>query len=327
MMDWQSAFKRKLDHVLLQDQSYFYRILESNIKESAISNTGKFDPNDPNITNWQKALTDNLNAIMNPFEVLKRNLLDINYKNQPRWPKGTPQGGRWKSEGTTGAKWENKTKGELRSSLNDLGIHSISTGPEAMMTGIKSDDMGNKIGAHFTDIHNSRPELKEFTDKLTKGYIDEEKGISRPPTELPTVFIKGTKEELGGGVIASYAPFQNQINMPGGIKSDPNELVIGKGQYNVGIKLETAIRHEYGHFLSQKVQSWGKWCDLYDKIGGKKAFAEKVSGYAATDYDEGFAESFAAWSHPKYKQAKTKLPKEVENYFDEIFNQNPRRQS
>jgi hypothetical protein len=261
---------------------------------------------------------------MNWKEKFKQNLLEVLFRDQPRHPKGSPQGGQWMSTDSTTASWENKSKGELRVALMGLGVHSISSGPEASMAGITSDDMGNKIGSHMTEVYKSRPELKEFVNKLTEGH-ETDSGTQLPGVEKPAVFIKGNKEELGGGIIASFNPTQNQINMPGGIKSDPNELNIGQEQYNVGTKLETAFRHEYGHFISQYTPNWLEWTDnVHDKIGGKQTFKEKVSFYAGKDYDEAFAESFAAWSHPKYKQANNKLPKEVEQYFDNLFKQNPK---
>jgi len=268
---------------------------------------------------WKTIFRKNLEELIN----------NSHYNLQPRHPKGSPEGGRWKSKDSTDVTkplWEHKSKGELRLALMLSGIHSVSAGPEAMMAGIGSEVMGNQIGAHFTDMYDSRPELKGFVDKLVDGY-ENDKGIQVPSAELPSVFIKGDKEELGGGVIASYTPRSNQINMPGGIKSNPDELFVGQGQYNVGVGLEAAIRHEYGHYLALKVPNWIEWTDnVYDKITGNDTFKERVSGYAGTNYEEGWAESFTAWSHPNYKKSKNRLPKEVEDYFDNIFKKNPRRQ-
>lgn len=74
-MNWQSEFKRNLNRILLQDSRseidriwkvYFNLVLEQNIKE-AVDLVVNFD------------------------------------RNQPRWPKGHPQGGQWKEKGTGGS--------------------------------------------------------------------------------------------------------------------------------------------------------------------------------------------------------------------------------
>jgi hypothetical protein len=54
------------------------------------------------------------------------------------------------------------------------------------------------------------------------------------------------------------------------------------------------------------------------KIGGLENL-EEISTYAASKIQEAFSECFSVWMHPKYGTAGLKLPRHIEEAFDEIF--------
>lgn len=127
-------------------------------------------------------------------------------------------------------------------------------------------------------------------------------GLAEPDSEL-----YGTYEHGKGHIkISKNAPIEDQLTI---------------GKETVGQDFSTRVRHEYGHHVQDHAglpvdPTTGRkisWQNLSNKYVGKDK-PTVVSDYAKTSHKELYAESFAAYTSPKYTRGA--LPKEIETYFD-----------
>ena len=84
----------------------------------------------------------------------------------------------------------------------------------------------------------------------------------------------------------------------------------------VGNDIGTTIRHEFGHHIFYRTLEGRErqiWADLFYSKGSKAVDFKVVSDYATTNASEAFAESFAAYSSPLYREG---LPEKVIQFFD-----------
>jgi SPP1 gp7 family putative phage head morphogenesis protein len=109
-----------------------------------------------------------------------------------------------------------------------------------------------------------------------------------------------------------------------------HQLNIGSNNFLVGGDWYDTIRHEWGHYFhlrSRGFAGYSRWNKLYENLNpfAKKPsmrfdWGKRISNYSSTNMKEGFAESFSAYTHPKYGQAGyPRLPRRVEVYFDKIM--------
>ncbi len=95
--------------------------------------------------------------------------------------------------------------------------------------------------------------------------------------------------------------------------------------WNVDKSVEGVLRHEYGHAVyfdpSQKAMR-SEWERLWEK---KLSHDDKrlISKYGSTQGKEGFAEAFAAYSHPEYGKSANRLTLPIERFFVEKFGKVP----
>jgi hypothetical protein len=61
-----------------------------------------------------------------------------------------------------------------------------------------------------------------------------------------------------------------------------------------------------------------KWDKLWKKLG-EEDFFEKISEYAGDSPLEAFAECFSIFTDPIYGKVKKRLPKVIEEYFEELL--------
>ena len=91
------------------------------------------------------------------------------------------------------------------------------------------------------------------------------------------------------------------------------------GGFTLGKDLASTIRHEYGHKVFNEIAGVR---DRWYAQGGagelleKPEDARKVSLYGASDAEELFAESFAAYTHPEYRSGE--LPPGIETFLDQL---------
>jgi hypothetical protein len=126
-----------------------------------------------------------------------------------------------------------------------------------------------------------------------------------------TTFESDAGYESGG----TFVPQTREIKIAGGLK--PGESPAPKmGGWLVtdGKHAGDAIRHEYGHkfwFTDENI-SPREFKKISEKYVGTALGKKKISKYGASSHEELFAESFAAYTHTRYKPGT--LPKDIEDY-------------
>jgi hypothetical protein len=93
------------------------------------------------------------------------------------------------------------------------------------------------------------------------------------------------------------------------IKTSPRIPVFGK--WTAGSDAYGTVRHEIGHVAFDTLPSEARttWGSLYAEMG-KVDIGKTVSGYAAANADECFAEAFLVWSS-KHGGARRRLPERM----------------
>ena len=209
-----------------------------------------------------------------------------------------------------------KTIEEAKKGFNDFGIKTVrrmTQGPHKLTAEQFLDDALNPMLEEFDRIKRAFPEItiqlnktKVFSSEFSRGKF------------LP---------ELAGGS-GSYNPSRRiiQIAVKDGAKNIKPSLSLGKKTFNVGgSEFRSNMRHELGHHYFEKVLvgtdakviKRNKFLNIWFRKGEKKYFKKNIGVYAGTDVNEAFAESFAAYTSPKYK--KGMLPKDIEKYFDDLL--------
>jgi len=211
--------------------------------------------------------------------------------------------------------WKNsKTLKELEKQLGDLfNIRSfVAKGKFATGEGV---EVSNVVGEVFDDLFKRFPSLRR-AQRVAPNRVEIHFNFSE------SGFLEGERGKRGVFLAAS-----NELSVGFGKGRTISSLVpkIGDYTFNIDESLQGILRHEIGHNFG--VQEWrilGRWEDLYNKKGSGW-FAENVSMYSETSYDEAFAESFSAFTSPKYKRGM--LPKEVESFFDDFMKAIPKEET
>jgi len=106
------------------------------------------------------------------------------------------------------------------------------------------------------------------------------------------------------------------------VGADMSNDRITLGWFNANQGVLGVFRHEFGHAIWRKIRPiLEKRARLtsWEELWAKKDFlwwTENISGLAATGDEEAFCESISVYLNPRYPYVKTKLPFEVELYFD-----------
>jgi SPP1 gp7 family putative phage head morphogenesis protein len=194
-----------------------------------------------------------------------------------------------------------KTMVEIEDKLNRFHIYSVNIESEKL--GI---EYGNRVGGYLTEAFNGRPGLKKFVEGL-RGRVSE-----------LSIDVKDLKY-VEPGTLGTYSESTNTITIGSKYKV-PGKLKIGSGVFTVDSSPAGTFMHEYGHFLrDHALDDKIKWNRIYVALGRNDFFKKNISRYAGTNAEEAFAESFSAWASPSYNSLKKKLPKEIEDYFEEVF--------
>jgi hypothetical protein len=179
-------------------------------------------------------------------------------------------------------------------------------------------------------------ESKEFADKINDAKQITESEINRLRAEFPKLknmqiprvqIMHGTNIDrdnkklgkFGDGFLGLYWPSEQTIAMPSHIERGETKLTLGQPRTWHVVENPTyqnVFRHEVGHYVNMTMHKTSvqyEWAQLWDKTA--KTNDRRVSTYAATNVQEYFAESFAAYTHPSYgKTGQPKLPPEIEAY-------------
>lgn len=136
-----------------------------------------------------------------------------------------------------------------------------------------------------------------------------------------TVRIAGTGS-ADEGLLAYHRGVESLIRIAGKDKQLTSIPTFGR-VHSVGEDIATTFRHEIGHAVrstvGRRAQEKGlqSWASLYSRRS-RAWWKNNLCEYGATA-DEAFAEAFAGYLSPFYGQAKKKLPKEIENWFEKVL--------
>lgn len=121
-----------------------------------------------------------------------------------------------------------------------------------------------------------------------------------------------------GRSLGFYAPAGQQINLATATSTIESGLTWGEWLVS-GEGIRSTIRHEIGHSLMDSVLAAGKLTTRDLQRFMKDVKASDLSQYAMSDFDEFWAESFAAWSHPDYLRSSKRIHPELEKLFDRVL--------
>jgi hypothetical protein len=153
-------------------------------------------------------------------------------------------------------------------------------------------------------LHDAFPAVREMSRKQSLDFL-------HVSNKLPE------GDEAGayyGDPTGSGAPV-TMIIYANGLRGASDSPVLGED--TVIDSVHDAVRHETGHRVYDAMtprdrKAWGK-------LFKDRSDWASVSDYAATNYDEAFAESVTAYTHPNYKGG---LPKPVERFLARVLGKN-----
>ena len=207
-----------------------------------------------------------------------------------------PGGGQF-CGGTGGYSWTKQDK-LSQGILKDFGIQGITS---------KNDNLSlkkvNAIGEHMSEVFNNHPGLAEFVKNSS-------------PIKLSILDSSNVSSQASG-------VFRNNTIIIGGRYTQGGALGFGQKRFTVDNGATGLFRHEFGHGIYERLPNQAKndWNIRWVMGGMGQGFEKVISKYAGTNKEEGFAEAFAAWSHPKYKSSVKRLPGSIESYFNKVFNE------
>ena len=196
------------------------------------------------------------------------------------------------------------------------------SGPVLEKTGISSiSDSGPKKYTDFqreilAPIKKETDRMLDYGDGSLRKLVTKDKllGIEA----YNSVSLPGVEGRLA---VHSLGSAGSKIRI-GSIRSKMCEPEYGLklGGWQVSDAVIGTYRHEFGHHVHKVLLS------AEDRIAWVKLWREnpeewywlRLSNYASTNVKEAFAEAYSAFLHPKYKRGM--LQREVEEYFDKLFN-------
>lgn len=124
--------------------------------------------------------------------------------------------------------------------------------------------------------------------------------------------------------IADYDYRFGSIRMVDSLRATENVGGLPKrGQWTVGTDFNTTLAHEIGHSIQGQVMRTyvmlhgGSFFDAFN--AQKKTLPKTLSKYSATNSHEWIAESFAAYSHPRYEFGNVRIDQKLKAAFDEVL--------
>ncbi len=181
------------------------------------------------------------------------------------------------------------------------------------------------------DRLSQNPRILDALDQLETVYVHTDIGHNEHPigvfSPAGTLVKKSGERILIGDRINLYPYMRgNGGKLVAEPKGAPALFSDHMSQYSV----RGVVRHEVGHLVHWKLpdgKNNAEWQRVYTQIandpnrypvGGRESFStrgwSRVSGYANTNAQEAFAESFTYYAHPDYRSGR--LPKEVEIFLD-----------
>ena len=206
-------------------------------------------------------------------------------------------------ESGTGYQWQDvNSLDEAESSLQQFGFRTVD-GDNTNQIISKT----NQYGAALSDVFNRKRKLREAFENQSSA-----------PLRLN---IKNKKTVGPGGANGAFDPDMDQIQVAGKINK-ASKVSVGKNNFAVGANDVDVLRHEFGHGVYKEIlakNEIGAWKQIWID-NGSDYFKANVSKYAGTNPSEAFAESFSAWTHPRYgTEGVKRLPSDIEEFLERNF--------
>ena len=215
----------------------------------------------------------------------------------------------------------NQPRDDLGRWTDVIGISNIVRRP------VKEKQRIREAVSQELDSLAQNPVVAKALGDLEKVYINTHTGAGADPSGVfsPAGIVHGGKNgDYAVGNRINLYPYQRGTGL---VPLDAPELFMAS-EYVGGHTLRGTLRHEVGHLVhwralpdGQHNADWLKlWVSLRDDPSFGKGRASRTKGwnqvswYANQNHKEAFAESFAAYTHPKYKAGM--LPDKVEAFLD-----------
>ena len=213
------------------------------------------------------------------------------------------------------AVWKSaKTLEEAEERFKSVGINSVTKGNEKL---VREEWLKTSVSPMLKEMERIKikfPEIFNLIDKSDNPIkvLEIWRGSSFPGDKTVYGMYSENKKH-----IRLMVPHPNSK-----IRKMEHLLTVGEGNFSISSDPMSSLRHEFGHYLQETVLMKDSFKDkVWRKIAERENvydyFEKYVSKYASSNVQEAFAESFAAYTSPKYQTGM--LPKEIEKYFDDLF--------
>jgi hypothetical protein len=222
--------------------------------------------------------------------------------------------GEYGGEGTSGGVAELKTPGwktpeEVKENFfKRYGNHMGNNGASQSVFVRKA----NVTAAVLDHLDSRFPELRKNW-KLQSGF-----------SVTSSAELRRDKRE-GSNAVADYNSQYGLIRVTDKLAAtETSGSLPKKGQFTVGGgNFNTTLSHEVGHSIQSAVMNafrelnGGSFFDYFN--ANKKNIPKQLSKYAATNSNEWIAESFAAYSHPRYEYGNIRIDPKLKAAFDKVL--------
>ena len=170
------------------------------------------------------------------------------------------------------------------------------------------DSIRTSVERDLERVFKENPNIAKVFDEIPlKGGINlsSKESLSSPGVKVPK----------GQYIIGAYTQNNRKIAVATKrIRTEPDDITLGK--FNAISGVNGYVRHEVGHHVYLRANR-GDFARAYSSTYG---IDKKVSKYAGTSLEEGFTESFAVFTSPKYgKSGGKKLPPPIEKYMKNLL--------
>jgi hypothetical protein len=164
----------------------------------------------------------------------------------------------------------------------------------------KYKEITNVLGEEFTRLANDFSHAVKMMNKESGGYLS-----------------LVNKKLVEGDASGAFSTLTKEIKLATkGYKWDMKPPNIGG--YNACPDQLGTLRHELGHKIYNQIPR-NAWREVYDSLNIQTSKKTLISKYAETNVQEGFSEAFSVWTHPSYGLNGKRMPKEIEDFMEDIF--------
>lgn len=211
-------------------------------------------------------------------------------------------------------KWKQaKNIDQLKSSMREMHVMFPDMGEKVKTAkDIKNTiKQANKVGKEFERLYEQFPGLERI---MADSGLDT---IKFDNLDYIPWMYKGQSTHCYG----IYFPGQVRMRLP---VKDANfvhkNVMIGQNRWNVSGGHSYHFGHELGHHVDYNMDRpfRERWSDVISSRNLTE-WKRRISVYGGSNPRELFAESFAAYTSPRYGVAERKLPEEMESFFKDLL--------